>query len=362
MTVIQSYIFYGLLVLASLLLAWYSERSGKKRGLVLCALLLIVVAGFRAYDVGIDTLPYKNGIEYFFETGQVSWETSFSYGYGLLTSYLLGISNYTFVLLAQAAITNGLILARFWDFKDTASLTFMVLVYISTAYFVSFCIICQYVAIALVFYGSRFADKGRPFVYCMFIVAAAALHTSALIAFVDIALRYFRLKGSSPIGLLLRLTAIAVAPVAIAFIGKAFFARYASYGANASSVGLMVAVQIAVFVTALLVCGYFFGKDGTDSFNLKTELSLGAPYVVRLYSFGLILSAGSYVIANAGRIAYYFTIYGAVCFGAIAKHSTKSKSRLACSMVLFSWFTAYCIYAVFINGSLGIVPFSFVWG
>ena len=334
MTVIQSYLFYGLLALASLLFAWYSERSGKKRGLVLCALLLIAVAGFRAYDVGIDTLPYKNGIEYFFETGRVSWEASFSYGYGLLTSYLLGISNYTFVLLAQAAITNGLILARFWDFKDTASLTFMVMVYISTAYFVSFCIICQYVAVALVFYGSRFADKGRPFVYCMFIVAAAALHTSALIAFVDIALRYFRLKGSSPIGLLLRLAAIAV----------------------------MVAVQIAVFVTALLVCGYFSGKESTHSFNLKKELSLGAPYVVRLYSLGLILSAGSYVIANAGRIAYYFTIYGTVCFGAFAKHSTKSKSRLACSVVLFGWFIAYCIYAVFINGSLGIIPFSFIWG
>lgn len=35
-----------------------------------------------------------------------------------------------------------------------------------------------------------------------------------------------------------------------------------------------------------------------------------APYALRLYSLGLLLSAASYVIANAGRIAYYFTIYG----------------------------------------------------
>ncbi len=363
MTELHSYAFYGLMAAVCLLLAWYSERSGKKRGLVLCAVLLTVVAGLRSYEVGIDTLPYKEGIEFFYENGRTSWLTRFSYGYGVFTSFLYSlIHSYSFVLLIQAAITNGMILARFWDYREACSISFMLLVYMSTSYFVSLCITCQYVAIALVFYGSRYADKGKPIVYCAFILIAGLIHTSALITFADVVLRYFRLKGSSPIGFLIRLAAVIVSPVCIYFTWRVFVDRYASYADNFSSIGLMVPTQILIFLLALLCSAYFSKKTNANIPSLKKELSSRAPYAVREYSLGLILSASSYVIANAGRIAYYFTVYGSVCFGAIAKHSSESKGRLACSIVLFGWFIGYCIYANFINGSLGIVPYSFIWG
>ena len=77
-----------------------------------------------------------------------------------------------------------------------------------------------------------------------------------------------------------------------------------------------------------------------DNLSLRNDLESCAPYALRLYSLGLLLSAASYVIANAGRIAYYFTIYGCVCFGAMAKHSTKSRSRLLCACLLY---TSRCV-------------------
>lgn len=357
MTVAQTYLFYAAVCIVCLLCAWHAERNGTRRGLVLCAVILTGVAGLRAFDVGIDTLPYKAGIEYFHIYGRVNWMTSFSHGYGVFTSLLLRIrGDYSFVLLVQAAITNGLVLARFWDLRRTCSLTCMVLTYLGTAYFVTLCITCQYVAIALVFYGSRFADAGKPVVYCLFIAAASALHTSALIAFADIGLRYCGFKGASPLGLVVRLFALAVFPIAALAVWRTLVERYAGYADNESSLGLMVFVQMAVFVVVLLVSGYFARGD-----SVKSELAHAAPYAVRLYTVGLLLSAASYVIVNAGRIAYYFTLYGAVCFGAAAKHASTSRSRLACAILIFGWLVAYGVYTYFLHEGLGIVPYSFVW-
>lgn len=426
MTAAQTYLFYAAVCIVCLLCAWHAERSGTRRGLVLCAVILTGVAGFRAFDVGIDTLPYKAGIEYFHAYGRVNWMTSFSHGYGVFTSLLLRIhDDYSFVLLVQAAITNGLVLARFWDLRRTCSLTCMVLTYLGTAYFVTLCITCQYVAIALVFYGSRFADTGKPVVYALFIVAASVLHTSALIAFADIAMRYCSFKGASPLGLLVRLLAIAVSPIAAVMVWRTLVQRYASYAGNGSSLGLMVFAQMAVFVVVLLVSGYFArerarrrgagrGGDGrivggralegggasgrrgpclgaggagldarrrvrgaggrragslaaagpsdaAQDGSMRAELAHAAPYAVRLYTVGLLLSAASYVIVNAGRIAYYFTLHGAVCFGAAAKHASTSKSRLACAILIFGWLVAYAVYTYFLHEGLGIVPYSFVW-
>ncbi len=94
---------------------------------------------------------------------------------------------------------------------------------------------------------------------------------------------------------------------------------------------------------------------------MRAELAHAAPYAVRLYTVGLLLSAASYVIVNAGRIAYYFTLYGAVCFGAAAKHASTSKSRLACAILIFGWLVTYGVYTYFLHEGLGIVPYSFVW-
>lgn len=358
---LQTYCLYGGASAFSLLLCWYSEKTGKRRGLFAAALILIIVAGFRSYSVGVDTSLYKTGVEYFYYNNEVLWSCNFSYGYGIFAKFLLSLNfNYTFLLIVQAAITNGLILARFWDFRGTCSLTFMLFIYICTAYFVTLCIMCQYIAVALVFWGSRFADKGRTASYLIAIMVAATLHISALIALIDVAMRLTRIKGISPIRALLRILALACVFVTGLYGIGLLLDRYATYSSNISSVGFMVFAQAAVLLISLLACDYFAKEQSTGTLSLKNDLRACAPYALRLYSLGLLLGAASYVIANAGRISYYFSIYGCVCFGAMAKYSSVSRSRFLCSIFLIVWHVAYCIYACFINPALGIVPYSFV--
>lgn len=360
---LQTYLLYGGMAAICMLLCWYSEKTGKSRGLAAAVIVLTAASGFRAYSVGVDTSLYQTGVEYFYERGEVLWSCNFAYGYGVFSRFILSLNHdYTFLLIVQAAITNGLILARFWDFRDKCSLTFMVFVYIGTIYFVTLCIICQYVAVALVFWGSRYADRGKILPYAIVILIASFLHVSALIALVDVAMRLLRVKGVPPLRALLRILAIACMLVAGLYGAGLLSDRYSAYASNTSSAGLMVFAQVFILVAGLFICGYFAKRNSVENVSLRDELKECSPYALRLYSLGLLLSAASYVVANAGRIAYYFTIYGCICFGAMAKHSTTSRSRFLCALFLIVWNVLYCIYACFINSALGIVPYSFIWG
>ena len=79
------------------------------------------------------------------------------------------------------------------------------------------------------------------------------------------------------------------------------------------------------------------------------------------YALGILASASSYVIANAGRIAYYFTVLGPVIFGGFVKDARKIKARFCLGCFLVVWFLFYAFYAYLLHTGLGIESYSFVW-
>jgi transmembrane protein EpsG len=361
----STYFFYLAVVLITLLFTWYSEKTGKKRGIIVAVLILVCVSGLRAHTVGIDTMLYKYGVEYFHETGTVSWKYNFSLGYGLFSNVVLTVcEDYSFLLFVEAAITNILIVARFWDFRNQASMTMMMLVYICTTYFMTMNIICQYLAVAVVFYFSRYIDRGKPIPFFIAVVLASCIHLSAAVGILFWAVRLLNFKNVRPARFFAQLLAICLVVLIVFFIAQMFFARYSGYNNSkrASSVGLMVFAQIFVFLFSLLACGYFSKGSRKDKHSIRVIFKEKVPYGLLLYSIGILLSAASYVINNAGRIAYYFLIYGPVCFGVMAKGFSKHKSRFFCSLTLFVWFVLYAIYSFFLTDRLGIIPYAFLWG
>lgn len=365
MTCEETYVFYLAVVFITLLFTWYSEKTEKKRGLIFAVLILVFVSGLRAHTVGIDTMLYKYGVEYFHETGTVSWKYSFSLGYGLFSNAVLTVcEDYSFLLFVEAAITNILIVARFWDFRNQASLTMMMFVYICTTYFMTMNIICQHLAVAVVFYFSRYIDRGKPTPFFIAVVLASCIHLSAAVGILFWAVRLLNFKNVSPARFFVQFLAICLVVFIVFFIGPMFFARYSGYNNSerASSVGLMVFAQIFVFLFALLTCGYFSKGNHQDKQNIRVVFKKNVPYGLLLYSIGILLSAASYIIDNAGRIAYYFLIYGPVCFGVMTKGSSKRRNRFFCSLTLLVWFALYAIYSFFLTDRLGIIPYAFMWG
>ena len=364
MTIAETGVFYALVSAAALLLCWRSEKTEKRWGLAASVLLLSLVAGLRAYSVGVDTMLYKNGVEYFYLHNEVSWQNSFAYGYGIFSKAVLSIwNNYSFLLFVQSLLTNGLILARFWDYRKEGSITFMLLVYLCTTYLMTLCIMVQHIAVAITFYFSRYLDRGKPVLYCVGVALAGCLHVSALVAIFPLATYLVKFKDVSLGRAFIQVIALTVLLGASLVVANQLFVNYSGYNSAArqSSIGYMVFAQALIFAVILFVCGYGSQRDSNSAFDLKGRLDRGAPHATLLYVLSLLLSASSYVIDNAGRISYYFSIYGAPCYGIVVKHANKSKGVFLCSFIAALWFIAFAIYTFYLHDGLGIFPYSFIW-
>lgn len=348
--------FYLCVVIAVSLLAHRSDKTGSKIGLIAATALLIIVAGFRGYDVGQDTIGYKEGVEYYFTYGTQMWNHTFSDGYGLFTRSVLTIcNNYTFLLVVEAIIICGLFSIRLWDYRNDCSLGFAMFVYATVEYPLSLCLTCQCLAIAIVFFASRYLDRGRPLIFLILMVIASLIHVSALVGFAMFALYLFKLEGKTKSLRYIKMLAFIVLLVGGVAAGMVLVDRYARYSVNESSLGLMVVAQLIVLMGALMITGFFSSRDTRKLLQENTGFALP------LYVLGIALSASSYIIANAGRIAYYFTIYGPIVFGSMVKDSGKSKPAFALGLFLVVWVLFYAWYAYLFRTGLGIEIYSFVW-
>lgn len=365
MTILETRVYYILIAACSLFLCWQSEKTGRKWGALLAVLILSLVAGLRAHNVGVDTLLYKHGVEYFFLNNEISWQYSFSYGYGVFSKAILSLwNNYTFLLLVQSLMTNGLVMARLWDYRKEGSITFMLMVYLCTTYLMTLCIIVQHLAVAIVFYFSRYLNRGKPFIYCLGVLFASCLHASALVAIIPLLIRLMNFKKNTTGKSLIQAIALVLLTMLTVIVVNLLVENYSNYDnkARQSTVGLMVVAQVVVFITTLILCSFDTRiGSGRENLSIIQRIREGAPNALPLYVLSFPLSAASYVIDNAGRISYYFSIYGAPCYGIAVKHANKSKSVLLCSLILVLWFTVYAIYVFFLHDGLGIFPYAFFW-
>lgn len=360
MTFTETTIFYLLVVLLSAALARISENGKSKAGLVAATILLTIVGGLRAYTVGQDTLGYKEGIEYFYTYGAITWKQAFSVPYGVFTSVVLHIwNNYSFVLLVESLITNACFAIRLWDYKHSVSLSFAMFVYASTMFPLSMCLTCQMLAVSLVFYATRFLEQRKPLLFCVWLVVAALLHTSALIGVLFLVYYLFSNKSKSRSQFFVKMLASVALLSLMAYASLRLVNQYERYFDRESSAGLMFFARAFVLAIA-----YFTSKKNAEAGDIEgNRLALPkenrAPLV--FYILGLLLSVSSYVAATAGRISYYFTFFAPVVFGGFVKDARKVKARFCLACFLVVWFLFYAFYAYLLHTGLGIESYSLVW-
>jgi hypothetical protein len=360
MTFLESTLFYCFVAVAAAALARISENGRTKVGLLLAAALLIFVSGFRAYSVGQDTIGYKEGIEYFYIYGQVMWNHSFSVPYGYFSSAVLHLwDNYTFLLVVEALITNALFVIRLWDFRDSISISFAMFVYATAVFPLSLCLICQMLAVSLVFFATRFLEVKKPLIFCIVCLPAVLIHTSALIGVLFLVYYLFSEKSGSKAQFAAKLFGAVLVVLIASYAGIKLFERYARYSINESNIGLMVFAQAFVFILAYYVYSQTSNKSGNGKHATRLSGALRLPSAS--YALGIIFSATSYVIANAGRIAYYFMVFGPVVFGGFVRDARCSKGRFFLACFLVVWFLLYAFYAYLLHTGLGIESYSFIW-
>lgn len=349
MTIFGTIIFYLSILFVCLFFASIAEKNNNKKLVFIIILLLTIVAGLRSVEVGFDTKPYMLSLENYYKTGMQMWPyNSFSNTYGIFVKFIYAIwHNYNFLLFIEAFIINYLIIKRFWELKEKSSFVFMIYLYLIVIYLRTFNLNLQYLAIALIFYSTRYLDKSKLKSF-FFLIISSLLHTSAVIGFLYIFYEWLDFKNLTKKRFMAKMLFMGIIAVGFYLSYTMIIERYSHYFVEKeSSIGLMSFAQIIVFII-IYVFSSFLYKNNDEHCIKKAPL---------YYFTGIIFAASSYFIGNAGRISYYFMIFEPVYYGVVIK-SNKTSKYLKIFVVV--WLTLYALY-VLIDGLAGTkyFPYSF---
>lgn len=357
----MSYIVFAGLAVFCLLFSYIADRYNKQSCVWVVILALCLVSGLRGEDVGLDTRGYL-AIFGYIKNG------AFQYAYGVEESFkyicyaiMKVIPSERFLLLLLAFVTNWCIVTRFWELRGFSSFPCMVLAYYMSFYFATMNVARQFCAIAIVFYGSRYLVKKRPFKFLLFVVMATLIHRSAIVSLVLLAMNCFRWKKLPKYQKIIYIICALFIPVIIIYVLR-FLSGYTKYFTSLSvDIGAMVLIKIGFFAATAIFA--FVMHPNFTYFKKGQLLNPDYSFVMQLtcvaYSAALILAGVGYFYAYVDRISWYFYLYEGVYFGMLLKGR-----RLSNRVIL-----GYAIIAIlcfgFIQSMLhnaqGTMPYAFFW-
>lgn len=342
---IESSLFYAALAVITLGLSRLAEKTGKKYWVRILVLTLSFFAGFRAYSVGRDTQSYVFIFQQIINGNEITQEIGFEY----FSKVILWLtSNTTVLLFVYSLIIYGCIIFRLWDLRIYASFTCSTITFFSMYYFESMNIMRQFVAMALIFYATKYIAERKYFRFSFMLLLATTFHTSALLGLGYLATEIFFWKSLNKkqklfIGLGSMIGVMAF-PLIIESTEKySKFFRWTTI-----DIGLRVFALLAIWVLSF----FFFRKDYNNQIYYKQDKEYLINTVKWYYLIGCLLGLVGYFYELMGRISIYYGLFTGVYFGLIVKEKKNGLlKKILVSMVVFVIVYILYNYLFTTNGS-----------
>ncbi len=344
-----------LLYIALLLLcvgsAYYAEKKDTLQIVLLSVLIISLVAGLRGDGVGLDTPTYNRIFELLMQ-GKIDAvhgaEVTFKY---ITRLFLLIFQSIPAVFFVYALLTNGLMILRLWDFRKRICFPVAIACYYAAFYFFTLNIMRQCVAIAIVFFATRYLEKNKIFVFLVGVLVASLFHQSALLGILYLLICY---KGWRNLAMRMNLSkrkrrilyVTALLAVVFVLIWKA--SKYIHYFLEVSPhFGLLLPTKIV----AVLLWATLTGrgrKKNTDAFLCQD--------IVKCYLLGLFLSLAGYFYPFMDRIGLYFTVCESIFLGYVYKeYDAKVIRTIVVLWIVVPFAIDVC------SGGQGQLPYYFFW-
>lgn len=358
MITLQSSLTYLMIAVLSYFMARTAEKKNKKSFAILIIVLFSFFAGFRASTVGRDTSNY---IRLFHQTGSNIIAIK-EIGFTIFNRLVMSLTNNdSILLLCYAIIIYGLIVYRLWELRGNISFSCAVITFYSINYFESLNIMRQYVAVAIIFFATRYLAKRKYGKYTILMIIAVLFHTSALLGagYLAVELMFWKsLSGKQKLYLVsISIVGIILLPFMLDITEKySQFFRWTTI-----DIGLRVFALFCILIVSL----FYFNRstDFRDRFYLQTK-GYFLHTVQWYYLIGCLLGIIGYFYELMGRISIYYTIYTGVYFGLIFKDKrVKNRKLIRQILILMIIFVVGYIlfnYLFVLNGSMHH-PYKFVW-
>lgn len=360
---IVSISFYLIICLFLVFFARNIDRNRKEKFFLwMIILTLTVVSGLRHQTVGIDTYGYVEIISKLRDGYLPKISNVNEQGFLVLSYIIVNISEgYTLALLVYAFITNALILLRLYDYKEKISISWAVFIYYMVFYFTSFNTIRQWLAMAIVFYATRYIGKNvkSNIRYIIFVIFAILMHTTAIFALFFIPVYYFTLNSRNKKQLIRKIVMLLLSIFVGAVIYTILVSRYSSYFSS-EFYGDMSGLNILLVMFVIFIILYdnnwkiIIQKPGS---NINNGVMTSIKFESVAFFFGIILTLMVLFFRYADRVGQYFLLFELVFFPYYIK---KDRTRyITIAFVVF--ICAYLRFSSFLSSGYGEVPYLPFW-
>lgn len=347
--------------LIALLCLSASDKKNSKILLYIGIIILTLAAGLRNENVGVDTHAY---IYSFNNNFPVSWQFTEA-GFRTVSRFLMSLfhGNSTWLLVIYAFITNALILVRLWDFRFKCSYSYMVFLYLTINYINTMNIMRQFVAIAIVFFATRYLEKKNYISFVVLLAIATSIHSTALLGMVFLIV-YFWENASKKQKKWLWIPIAVIIPIALYYVLGYESGHITNYfSQHTSNLNITYIYRVIAFVLVMVLQALnkqiVFKKNPQRSPSIEeniTPIKLKDKEVV-FYIIGLGTSSLGMFFSFLSRLGMYYLMYEMVFWGCAVKRGKSKQIALVLSLI-------YAIYVfgmeIIYNGSK-IFPYGIHW-
>ncbi len=362
---IGSIVLYVLVCACIIPLAKKAVRRKKGRSsLWMIILILTLVSGLRHQSVGIDTAGYVTNISrlqygYLPKISNITEQ-----GFLALSYILVNISDgYTLALIVYALSTNALVICRLYDYKERISFPWAVFIYYMLFYFTTFNTIRQWLAMAIVFWGTRYIGNNAKSIakYVFYVILGIMFHSTAVLAIFFIPLYFFSVSSRRLKAQLGKIFMMLVMFVGAIFIYGMLEERYGATYLSASNNGAVSLVNIALLLFSVGLMLYdnkgriVIRKGNQPEENNGNQ---GIKFETMAYFIGILLTLMVYFTRYADRVGQYFMLFQIVF---LSYYIRKPRTRLITS----TFVVLLCLYLrvnSFMVSGYGEMPYIPFWG
>lgn len=333
-----------------------------------------MLAGLRDYSIGIDTMNYKEHqaywsaaiksdtlIEYFkryFATGY--FEPLFALLVGLISRITHNFS--VFLIAMHAVIISGIYIGSF-RLKKYVEPAWILLLYYLFLYNQSLNLTRQHMVMAIVFMVFADIQEGKFLRYCIVVLLAAFVHTTALLALIYPVLYFILNWNWEPLnkkrwyrwGIMIALVLMAIVlmkPVATWFIRIGIFSqKYAFYFRTDVISPAFIA---SVYVVAGLCLVFYFRKSMAKSCDKFDFWALSGIIYLLLLQF-------SWSIIYGKRFSIYCALPFFALIALVERAQTDKKKKWTVSGLVLAAALVYWFYIYVLRNASETVPYSFVF-
>lgn len=354
-----NFIFFGLLILGFFFIS-ASNKKNRKFLLVIGVLIISIISGFRGINVGIDTAAYYNA---FVNNFPKSWQFEEN-GFRYISTLLMRLfNNPSIIFFIYSIIINGLVFLRLWDFREKCNFTIMSFLYLTIYFIDSMNIMRQFIALAIIFYSTKFLEKKKYFLFFIIVIFTTLIHKTSLLALIFIIVYIWKdLTKNQKIILILPI-------IGITIIGISYILRYESghinnYFSTDNSVrnfNITYVYRVLIFIISYLLfksnkkvtISRTLSECKKNSENYSRNLEFKA--ISLIYFFGLCFGSMGMFYFVMTRIGYYYLIYEIVYWGYITKNSKNNRLNF----LMIATYAIYIISIEFLRNGSGIFPYYF---